>query len=264
MPKVFKVWRDKAKAIEELKNGAERILGGSRFPVFLKSCHLTQGSSKGTIPVKSLAYLRDSWASIERWISYKWQYRSDDWERPWAADMNKLTDVLPPGLLVQGPFDIPDGPGTQFMELKVEVLYGRAYLAVANEPYKGTILTRDGNIEVYPSLRRQITNAAVLNPEETKWVQEEGHLPKVWSLAERAAKIMGVDEVRIDIFIRRGDPSGLAINENSLSSGMGYRMHFSFLAQIWAEGHLKQWYSVYDNNIPVYAQTKDDSPNRID
>eukprot|EP00466_Bigelowiella_natans_P001776 jgi/Bigna1/89799/estExt_fgenesh1_pg.C_550137 len=167
------------------------------------------------------------------------------------------------------------GPGTQFMELKacgrlpigggrVEVLYGRAYLAVANEPYKGTILTRDGNIEVYPSIRRQITNAAILNPDETKWVQEEGHLPKVWSLAERAAKIMGVDEVRIDIFIRRGDPSGLAINENSLSSGMGYRMHFSFLAQVWAEGHLKQWYSVYDNKIPVYAQTKDDSPNLID
>eukprot|EP00466_Bigelowiella_natans_P001777 jgi/Bigna1/89800/estExt_fgenesh1_pg.C_550138 len=75
MPKVYKVWRDKAKAIEELKRDAGKILEGSHFPVFLKSCHLTQGSSKGTIPIKSLDHLRDSWASIERWITYKWQYR---------------------------------------------------------------------------------------------------------------------------------------------------------------------------------------------
>lgn len=67
-------------------------------------------------------------------------------------------------------------------------------------------------IEAYPTLRSQITNAAVINPEITRslrvaalrydddflldrWVQEEGHLPKVWAMAERSAKIIGVDEV---------------------------------------------------------------------
>jgi len=221
MPKIFKVWRVKSKAIQDLTERPEQILGDTKFPVFLKSCHLTQGSSKGTTPVKSLLELKDSWTWFHRWINAKWQYRSDDWERPWAADMNLLTNTLVPGLLIQGPFEIPKGPGCQFMELKVEVLYGYAYLAISNEPYKGTIITRDGNIEVYPGIRRGITNAAIQNPEETKWVEEEGHLPKVWAMAERAAKIIGADEIRIDIFIRRGDPDGVNINENSLSSGMG-------------------------------------------
>jgi len=262
LPPVFKVWRNKAAAINDLENSPEDVLSGNKeFPVFLKSCHLTQGSSKGTIPVKSMEDMRHRWAFFKRWINLKWKYRSDDWERPWAKDMNKLTDQLTPGLLVQGPFSMPKGPGLNFMELKVEVLYGRAYLAVANEPYKGTILTRDGVIEAYPTLRSQITNAAVLNPEITRWVQDEGHLPKVWAMAERAAKIIAVDEVRIDIFIRRGDPDGLAINENSLSSGMGYRMHFAFLARVWAKGHLEKWYKTFDNQIPVYQQTESTVPN---
>mmetsp|Transcript_34013 Transcript_34013/g.66227 ORF Transcript_34013/g.66227 Transcript_34013/m.66227 type:complete len:470 (-) Transcript_34013:141-1550(-) len=261
MPPVLKVWRNKGQAKYELEKHNEHLLGSSKFPVFLKCCHLTQGSSKSTIPLPSIDYVNKQWPYLNRWIDTKWAYRSDDWERPWAADMNKLTDSLVPGVLIQAPFEIPKGAGLQFMELKVEVLYGRAYLAVANEPYKGTIVTRDGVIETYPSLKRQITNDAVLNPEETKWVQEEGHLPKVWALAERAAKIMAVDEVRIDIFIRRGDPVGLAINENSLSSGMGYRMHFNFMSKVWAQGHLERWYKTYSSEIPVYMHTEVDSPN---
>eukprot|EP00472_Partenskyella_glossopodia_P004299 CAMPEP_0197539244 /NCGR_PEP_ID=MMETSP1318-20131121/62114_1 /TAXON_ID=552666 /ORGANISM="Partenskyella glossopodia, Strain RCC365" /LENGTH=273 /DNA_ID=CAMNT_0043097909 /DNA_START=396 /DNA_END=1214 /DNA_ORIENTATION=- len=241
MPQVLKVWKVKEIAKRDIRDDAQSLLGSTDFPVFLKCCHLTQGSSKSTIPLKSLDYVQKQWPYLSRWIDTKWKYRSDDWERPWAADMNKLTDSLIPGLLIQGPFHIPKGPGLQFMELKVEVLFGRAYLAVANEPYKGTILTRDGVIETYPGIVSQITNSATFNPPETSWVTDEGHLEHVWALAERAAKIMAVDEVRIDIFIRRGDPHGLAINENSLSSGMGYRMHFAFLAKIWASGHVNKW-----------------------
>lgn len=259
MPSVIKVWKVRENFKSELEQ-PETLLANAKFPVFLKCCHLTQGSSKSTIPLKSVEYVKQNWTWLKRWIDSKWKYVADDWERPWAKDGNKLTDTLKPGFLLQQPFPIPNGSGMQFMELKVEVIFGRAYLAVANEPYKGTMVLRDNTVEAFPTLWAQTTNSAIVNPEITKWVQDEGHLPKVWALAEKAAKIMAVDEVRIDIFIRRGDPDGLMINENSLSSGMGYRMHFNFMAKLWAEGHLHNWYKTYDNNVPVYMQTERDIP----
>ncbi len=259
MPRVIKVWNVKSDFVLEME-APDALLGKQSFPVFLKCCHLTQGSSKSTIRLPSLEYVRRHMRYLRRWIDNKWVYRSDDWERSWRAEGNALTDSLRPGFLLQAGYDIPKGDGMQFMELKVEVFFGRAYLAIANEPYQGTIVLRDGTIEAYPTALSRIINSATVNPPITRWVQEEGHLPRVWALAERAARIMGADEVRIDIFIRRGDPEGLVINENSLSSGMGYRMHFGFMAKLWAEGHVNKWYlppSSATASIPVYELTED-------
>ncbi len=58
--------------------------------------------------------------------------------------------------------------------------------------------------------------------------------------------------MRIDIFVQRGAPDALVINENSLSSGMAYHMHFEFLAKLWAEPHLRKWYRVHPSNRRVY------------
>ena len=40
----------------------------------------------------------------------------------------------------------------------------------------------------------------------------------VWPLAERAARLMAIDEVRIDIFLVQGRPDDCQINEISVSS----------------------------------------------
>ena len=97
-----------------------------------------------------------------------------------------------------------------------------------------------------------------------RWIVDEGHLDRVWMLAESASKIMGIDQVRIDIFIQRGHPERVSINENSISSGMGYRSHFEFMPRVWAAGHVHKWYSEWKSQIPVYELSYPDKtcPNQ--
>ena len=45
--------------------------------------------------------------------------------------------------------------------------------------------------------------------------------------------LMGIECVRIDIFITHGKPNGCVINEDSISSGMNYGPHFEFLTKAW-------------------------------
>mmetsp|Transcript_18463 Transcript_18463/g.29392 ORF Transcript_18463/g.29392 Transcript_18463/m.29392 type:complete len:89 (-) Transcript_18463:156-422(-) len=78
---------------------------------------------------------------------------------------------------------------------------------------------------------------------------------------------MGIDQVRIDIFITKGDPDAIAINENSISSGMGYRSHFEFMPKIWAQGHVEKWFKKYEGpgkDLPVYQLSYPDKtcPNQ--
>ena len=73
--------------------------------------------------------------------------------------------------------------------------------------------------------------------DELRWIVQEGHLPYVWTLAETAAAAMGADQIRIDIFVRRGDPSAVAVNEISLHSGAPMHFHAEFAAKLWAEFH---------------------------
>jgi len=149
--------------------------------------------------------------------------------------------------------------------LKVECFWGRAYLASVNFG-RDTIILRDGSIELYPTWWQSKVNAHTESPYNT-WIREEGHLDKVWKLAETAAKIMGIDQVRIDIFITKGDPDAIAINENSISSGMGYRSHFEFMPKIWAQGHVEKWFKKYEGpgkDLPVYQLSYPDKtcPNQ--
>lgn len=92
------------------------------------------------------------------------------------------------------------------------------------------------------------------------WIFEEGHMECVWRLGERAAMLMGIDEVRIDIFISRGNPHGCVINEDSISSGHPYGAHGPFLTKLWFEPHKRKWYRPYTSKVPVYEQTMLDHP----
>ena len=57
----------------------------------------------------------------------------------------------------------------------------------------------------------------------------EGHLQCVWDLAERAARQMAADAVRIDIFLNPTSPQGCMLNEISLSSAMYYQQNSPYL-----------------------------------
>ena len=68
----------------------------------------------------------------------------------------------------------------------------------------------------------------------------EGHLQCVWDLAERAARQMAADAVRIDIFLNPTSPQGCMLNEISLSSAMNYQQNSPYLARLWLEPHLRR------------------------
>lgn len=224
------------------------------WPVFIKSCHLTQGSADSTIRVKSRAAIVDGFDELTDWCMDKWSTRADDWYRPWAAEMNALTDTLLPGFMLQQPFPLSwnDMDNRYYCaEIKVEVFWGRAYLAGLPGFGRDSMVLRDGSIEIYRGWWSNMVNAHIESP-YLKWVREEGHLPRVWALAEAAAHVMGIDQVRIDIFVFKGHPDALVINENSLSSGVGYRAHFEYMTKLWVDGHRNRKYKLFNTTVKPY------------
>eukprot|EP00954_Amorphochlora_amoebiformis_P001800 141618-Amorphochlora_amoeboformis.AAC.1 len=92
------VYRDKSQLIQrlkELKNEGNSI----QFPIFLKSCHLTQGSNEGTIPLRSSALTGLDYpeSPLRQWIDEKWEQRGSDENRPWTKYINPLLKMLEPG-----------------------------------------------------------------------------------------------------------------------------------------------------------------------
>ena len=78
----------------------------TNWPMFIKSCHLTQGSADSTIRIKSRAAIVGAFEELTTWCIDKWGTRADDWYRPWARDMNALTDTLLSGFMLQQPFPL--------------------------------------------------------------------------------------------------------------------------------------------------------------
>ena len=177
--------------------------------------------------------------------------------------------------LLQGPaeFSTISETGEQaIFELKVEVLWGRAYLG---------LLLPEGLDNIEPIVTRLPNGSFVaelfggdvpyLSLVSSRggplpagfwygWIFDEGHLQCAWDLAERAAALMGIDEVRIDLFITRGKPTGCMINEDSVSSGHPYGPHGEYLAQIWLQPHLRQLYESYETPLRIYEQTAWNKP----
>jgi hypothetical protein len=133
-------------------------------------------------------------------------------------------------------------------ELKIEVIWGRAYLALVDTSgyafgkctNEGAMILRDGSIVSYDS-------AWAAHPEPcSNWIVSEGHMKYAWALAEGFAKAAKIDAVRVDVFLWPGHPERATVNECSLSSGAMYKWHFHLMAQLWAEGHKRQQYTVVD------------------
>eukprot|EP01065_Artemidia_motanka_P012768 TRINITY_DN17050_c0_g1_i2.p1 TRINITY_DN17050_c0_g1~~TRINITY_DN17050_c0_g1_i2.p1 ORF type:complete len:437 (+),score=110.84 TRINITY_DN17050_c0_g1_i2:62-1372(+) len=261
---VLNFWDSLDNVVEAIHSG-EAWGSATRWPVFLKACHLTQGSMKAVYLIKSREWAEQNIRRIVYWVRWMWGRRADDYERPWRLDGNALTDSLKPGMMLQNGWHTSRNPykGTDMaVELKVEVFWGRAYLGVTSDLSVGTVFLRNNVTELYPSLWSQAFFTA--EPERRmRWIVDEGHLECVWSLAERTASLIGADSVRIDVFLWEGHPRECVVNEISLSSGMQYSMHYPFLAKAWALPHVRGLYTTYTDPSRVYQQTQSDLARRL-
>lgn len=222
------------------------------LPMFIKSCHITTGAAKSVKMIRSREEYEQGWTTIDSWARDMWMYQSNDWERVWGPSFNRLCATLTPGFMVQGPWVA--GRMVYPQEIKIEVIWGRAYLAFVSTGKCGgdRIILRDGTVTKYSNTML----SDVLHQGEPdpcyRWIVQEGHLPRAWHMAESAAKLMGIDAVRIDVFLLPGHPELSVINENSLSSGAEYRWHFQHMAELWAMGHRMREYLVFDPGVDAH------------
>jgi len=249
---VHGVWHSLDTLLADVRAG--RAYGNvSDWPVFWKACHLTQSSSYATRSMTAQPAAGAETEELASWLQSKWHFRANDYERVWVEDGNVITRDIPPGFLLQAPFT-----GARYQtvgrvsvglpEVRVEVLWGRPYLALLD----GVItLTRDGGAQDFGSLSAFGGMPAV---SYDHWFFSEGHDACVWEVAALAANVAGVDSVRIDIFLDRSAPAHCVLNENSLSSGMAYWGHESFMAQLWSEPHVKKLYRLRETSVGVLEQ----------
>jgi len=201
--------------------------------------------------IPSSQWLHDHAAGLRGWARDRWAVRADDSARnpTWRRNGNMLTANLKPGFMLQGAAQlsyVPELGKRSMVELKVEVLWGRAALA--------SLLLDDHNgnpNKRFSKIYRGTHGEGAERPHNAsdpghawhegfefgslEWITSEGHVPCVWSLAERMARDMAADQVRVDIFVSRGAPGGCVVNEISLSSGNPYGVTDRYIAALWLE-----------------------------
>ena len=253
MPEFLGAWASLPGFTRALQN-REGSLANTSWPIYLKACHITQGSARSVRSLPSSAWVTEDWDELRRWIGTMWARRADDQGRAWTDASNALTDSLSPGFMLQGP-----APGwlttsghnsgkMQVLELKVEVVWGRAYLALENSFHVLFLreADEDGCVDCdapRPPPKCLRRDGTVSDPPKGSWwerILTEGHLQCAWDLAERAARQMAADAVRIDIFLNPTSPQGCMLNEISLSSAMNYQQNSAYLARLWLEPHLRR------------------------
>lgn len=257
------VWTDKSEFLAAAKDGSA-FAKATKWPLFVKFCHLTQGSAYSVRLIKSRQWVVDNWDEFELFVHEKWAYRPDDLTRPWRWMSNALTDVVPPGVMLQGPAELTFSPVVNksvAVELKVETYWGQAYVAnLIDGTDKNTLvfMRQDGTVQLdyYDTYLDELV-ARGIDPPPTHWQhwlrQDPRYVRCAWELAEKAARAIGADQVRIDVFISKASPDGCLINEDSLSSGQRYMHHGAFMAKLWREPHLKGWAHVASPQLePVH------------
>lgn len=276
MPRIIGEWSSNETLIQQALSG-EAFEAAAKWPVFLKACHLTQGAMQSVLRVKSSQWVLDHPEEFADWVNSKWDLRADDSKRAWGDTANKVTDGLEPGFMLQSPaqlFFLPELGVSRVFEIKVVVLWGRAYLAqlvLDNQPQDLVFLRsgQDGFDDHNPVGATGLLYLHWLLPNSWarpwrtsswRWLVDENHLACVWRLGERAARIMGIEEVRLDIFVSQGDPDGCMLNENSISSGSVLWAHKRYLAKLWAAGHVDKQYKVWGDSKakPVYMMLESD------
>jgi len=267
-PTTYGPWQDKEQFLaamdtDELKDGFKNKPGA-----FLKCCHLTIGGGRSSVTrITSLEWARKNKHTLHEFMDHFWTLQPDDLQRSWRLANNYITDNahLTPGVMVQSSVG-------RMMELKVEVVWGHAYVAHITEEDSGSLLTRWPNgtfmVEVFPKDGQPgnlIRHAGIPLADgvefNSRWMFDDPqYLQCAWDLAEYAAQAMAIDEVRVDIFVVKGDPGGCKCNEDSISSGVPYGSHFKYLAKMWNEGHSNRWYVPFTTQLAVHDLVPDDIP----
>ena len=87
-----------------------------------------------------------------------------------------------------------------------------------------------------------------------RWIFDEGHMPCVWALAERVARRMSAEQVRVDIFLAKGEPARCVVNEISLSSGSPMGADERYAAMAWVKPLVEGTFKTLSGDLPpVYA-----------
>tara|TARA_B110000046_G_scaffold180110_2_gene210307 strand:+ start:181 stop:1068 length:888 start_codon:yes stop_codon:yes gene_type:complete len=282
---------ERGRALNRTLSGAEW-----RWPIFIKFCHLTQGWAASTKLIASAGALERmlKGAALREWVSEKWRLRPDDPHRPWRSDANVLTDTLARGIMLQSSGEASFNPGTgarEMVELKTEVLWGVAVLAGIEFDNKksesgaaGLFARRKGRVkdtwttgivtkvdtngsarlELFPSMLDTILHESAPQGTETwlRFISDERHLKCAFRLAERVARTVSAEQLRVDVFIVKGQPDACLVNEISLTSGSLYAGHMPSLAKLWSEPFLHRTYRVFDSGKEMYMQNESDIPVR--
>jgi len=245
------VWRDLDTLLAAVRDRSA-FANVSASPTFWKACHLTQSSSYATRAMSKLPTTPEEIDELVDWLTLKWHFRANDVDRVWTEDGNALTDNIPPGFLLQAPFEEPFTVKGRIAiglpEVRVEVLWGRAYLALLDGV---VMLLRNDHHQDFGDMRSMRSTPKL---QSGHWFFTEGHDRCVWATVETAAFAAGADSMRVDVFLNRARPAECIMNENSLSSGLVYWGHEDFMARLWAEPHVRSLYRVRDTQVSVLEQ----------
>jgi len=249
-PIVAGPWYD----LPTIEREAGRVAGSpsQSWPLLIKACHISMGFYKATRLLPDATALN---ASVG-WYTHLFHVKPRDLTRSWSYAFDPITTAIEPGFFLQdrfAPVDMdPECANTKPTELKVEVLWGRAFLAFVDWPGckctegGGAMLLRGGE-----ALYRYV--GGNWHEEEdlcVKWIVQEGHATNLWHLAEAVARTAQIDNLRVDIFLAKGQPRAMVVNEVSLSSGARYRWHWPHIAEIWAAGHRRKQYKLAPHHSP--------------
>merc|ERR1711865_1310171 len=148
------------------------------------------GSMKSVKQILSRSWIQelDAKKEVWQWSKEKFSQRADDaWRsKEWRRSGNTLTDSIVPGVLLQGAasFSQIEENGEQgIFELKVDVLFGRAYtgaLLINNRFPCITWAFRGSNEEMTMPYNREAPGHAFHSALEfgsAEWVFREGHMP---------------------------------------------------------------------------------------
>eukprot|EP00467_Chlorarachnion_reptans_P024420 CAMPEP_0114514314 /NCGR_PEP_ID=MMETSP0109-20121206/16084_1 /TAXON_ID=29199 /ORGANISM="Chlorarachnion reptans, Strain CCCM449" /LENGTH=330 /DNA_ID=CAMNT_0001694339 /DNA_START=257 /DNA_END=1246 /DNA_ORIENTATION=+ len=228
---IFKEWDNVQDfAVEGGKIRRENCMGSKNC--FVKMCHITMGHLNSAKRIKEAL----PWSDYIEWAEHLWHKRPIDWDRTWGPYFDQLTSTLKPRVMIQDGFkggrSLHDAP----IELKVEVVWGVAYLAYitvgAHEcDLESSIILRDGSV-----LNYQFKNFLAEDEDQCskKLLVDRGFMDVVWHMAESFAAALAFDSIRVDIFVPiNGDPRDAVVNEISLSSGAGYAWHWKFFSKLW-------------------------------
>ena len=237
---------------------------GIAFPVFVKACHITQGGQNGWMRVASAekwaAGVADAGADPAEdlrssgkqllWALRKWDEKAVDVGRPWETAMGPMLASLAPGIMAVQGFPAYPGAAAPY-EVKVEVVWGQAYIALP---------------QWHNEHQEQVTAGAILRPCEFSFGSDETHnyhwacerLPTgtpggdtamdfVWKLSEQTARAAGADQMRVDVFMDRNNPTKPVVNEISLFSMTGKYGHTHYLGKLWFDGYRERRYRLMEN-----------------